>query len=444
MDVARLNFSHGTHDEHAQVIGRLKQVREELEVPLAIMLDTKGPEIRLGRLPSGAIQVEKGRRLFLTRNGVATNEDQLPIVPASVIDTLSPGMTVLFNDGYIAARVVDQVNDAVVIEIENGGEIASGKGVNLPGSELDLPAVTERDIEDLRFGCQQGVDLVAASFIQTAGQVGAIKELLRDHGGEGIRLLSKIESSAGVSNFDAILAASDGIMVARGDLGVEVALARVPVLQKMMIRKAYLAGKPSITATQMLESMIQRPRPTRAEASDVANAIYDSTSAVMLSGETAVGKYPAEAVRVMRNIIREAESDFDYRQFFYRDSERKFKDVPSSVSLASVKTAYASDSKAIFIFTQGGGTARLISRLRPSIPILALTPSLNVYHQLACEWGVIPILGEASTFAEAFAHLREFALKDGYVGLGDLVVVTAGVPFGVAGTTNTMIVETIH
>lgn len=443
MDVARLNFSHGTHEQHAEVIDHLKQVREQLAVPLAIMLDTKGPEVRLGQLVDGRVKSEAKERFFLVRGECAERPDQLPIVPGSILANLHPGMTVLFNDGYVAATVIERTEESVLVEVVNGGEIASGKGVNVPDAELDLPPVTDRDIGDLQFGCEMGVDIVAASFIQTADQMVAIRQLLAQRGGEAIRLMAKIESASGVRNFDAILEASDGIMIARGDLGVEIPLARVPVLQKMMIRKAYLMGKPSVTATQMLESMIERPRPTRAEASDVANAIYDSTSAVMLSGETAVGRYPIDAVRVMRSIAQEAEADFDYHQFFYHDSERQFRDVPSSVTLASVKTAYASGAKAIFIFTKGGGTARLISRLRPSMPIFALTPSHRVYNQLAAYWGVIPLYGDAQTVEEAFDKVKQFALEKGYVEYGDLVVVTAGVPFGVAGTTNTMVVESI-
>lgn len=444
MQVARLNFSHGTHEEHAGVIAVLKEARSQLRVPLAIMLDNKGPEIRIGRLTAAARHVHRGDHLHLVAHEVAQRDDEVPIRPGSVIESLHTGMTVLFNDGFITSHVVEVTGGGVVVEVDNDGEIAPSKGVNIPDAALDLPALTERDIADLRFGCQQGIDLFAASFIQNADQVLTIKRLLAEEGAGDTLVMAKIESSNGVRNFDAILQVSDGIMIARGDLGVEVPLEQVPVLQKAMIRKCYIAGKPSFTATQMLESMIERPRPTRAEASDVANAVYDSTSAVMLSGETAVGKYPIEVVRVMDRIIAAAENDFDFHQFFYQDRERSYEDVPSSVALASLKTAYSCGAKALFVVTSGGGTARLLARLRPEMPILALTSSEKVYHQLACCWGTEPIYapGVGST-QDAFQRLSSYALENGIVEYGDLVVVTAGVPFGIIGSTNMMVVESI-
>lgn len=444
MAVARLNFSHGTHSEHAETIALLHEARGRLGVPLAIMLDNKGPEVRIGQLASGVRHVRPGDHLHLIAGEVAGSDDQVPIRPGSVIESLHTGMTVLFNDGFISTRVIDVASEGVVVEVENEGDIATSKGVNIPDASLDLPALTERDIADLRFGCQHGIDIFAASFIQTADQVVSIKRLLAEEGAGGTMVVAKIESGSGVRNFDAILQVADGIMVARGDLGVEVPLAQVPALQKAMIRKCNAAGKPSITATQMLESMIERPRPTRAEASDVANAIYDSTSAVMLSGETAVGKYPIEAIRVMRRIIEAAESDFDYRNFFYRDRERLSDDVPSSVTLASLKTAYSAGAKALFVITSGGGTARLMSRLRPEMPILALTSSERVYHQLAFCWGTEPIFApEIRSIEDAFQRISGYALERRFVEYGDLVVVTAGVPFGIVGSTNMMVVESI-
>ena len=444
MSVARLNFSHGTHAEHQELIRKLKSVREEMQVPLAIMLDTKGPEIRLGSLQEKTLQLHPGHRWLLTKEPIEGDAQRVHITPPWIIDKLLVGMRILFDDGYISSRVIEVGPHGATIEIENEGVIRSGKGVNIPDSYMDLPAFTEKDIDDIRFGCREHVDIIAASFVRSADHVLAIKRLLDEENSGHILVVAKIENSEGVENFDSIVQVADGIMIARGDLGVEVPLSQVPRLQKMMIRKCYLAGKPSVTATQMLESMINNPRPTRAEASDVANAIYDSTSAVMLSGETAVGKYPIEVVKMMCNIVNEAENDFDYRNFFNYHASFIYHDVPSALTLAAVKTAYSSGAKAIFAFTSSGKTARLLSRLRPSIPILAMTPDKQTYQQLAFNWGVIPFLTtECGTVAEAYALLSALAVEQKIVTNGDLVVVTAGSPFGVTGTTNMMIVESI-
>lgn len=445
MDVARINFSHGTHEEHLQIIEFLKKAREELKIPLAIMLDTKGPEIRVGRIKNGEIPLKVGQLVRLRDAEDANlNDEEIPILPAFVLKLLTIGTRVLFDDGYISSQVVSADPDNVVVKINNHGVLKSGKGVNVPDVDLQLPAVTEQDIKDILFGCLHGIDVIAASFVRSADHVLVIKNLLTSEKQSHIHVIAKIENNEGIRNFDGIVQVADGIMIARGDLGVEVPLSEVPRLQKMMIRKSYLAGKPSITATQMLESMIHHSRPTRAEVSDVANAIYDSTSAVMLSGETAVGKHPFEVVRLMKSIIRDAEDDFNYRTFFDANRYVTFHDVPSAVTLATVKTAYSSNAKAIFAFTNGGATARLLSRLRPEQPIIAMTANEKCYHQLAYAWGVIPFLqGGSKTVVEAFAKLSEFALEKGLVSYGDLVVVTAGAPFGVSGTTNMMIVESI-
>jgi pyruvate kinase len=444
MNVARLNFSHGTHEEHLSVINLIKEVRHKLRKPIAIMLDTKGPEIRLRKIKGGEIRLPAGHRWQLTKEDVEGDENRVSIVPVFILDRLKLGMRVLFDDGYISTKVVDVNDKGVIVELENGGLIRSGKGVNIPNSSLDLPAFTERDVEDIRFGCRNDIDIIAASFVRSADHVLAIKKLLTEEKKGHILVIAKIENSEGVQNFDSIVHVADGIMIARGDLGVEVPLSEVPKLQKMMIRKCYLAGKPSVTATQMLESMINNPRPTRAEASDVANAIYDSTSAVMLSGETAIGRYPLETVKVMVSIVSAAEADFDYQQFFNFHSSIVYHDVPSALTLAAVKTSYSSNAKAIFAFTSSGATASLISRLRPSMPIVAMTPSERCYHQLALVWGVIPLMGtECRTLNEAFQILSKYALDRQLVGNGDLVVVTGGSPFGISGTTNTMLVESI-
>lgn len=439
MNVARLNFSHGTHEEHLVTINFLKKARKEKKVPLAIMLDTHGPKIRVGKLPGGALEMKPGDRFKLVEKE-SGKADEIPVCPIAVIEAVSDGMKILFDDGYITAKLVGKG----VVEICNTGILKSGKGVNIPGAQVPLPALTEGDIRDLKFGCEHDIDFIAASFIRSAHHILTLKELLSKEGRSDIRVIAKIESTQGVENFDSIVQVADGIMVARGDLGVEVDLATVPRLQKMMIKKCLQACKPVVTATQMLESMISNPRPTRAEVSDVANAIYDCTSLVMLSGETAVGKYPIETVRQMKQVAQESEEDFNYLEFFQQSSQRGYHDVSSAVSVAAVKTAYSANAKCIFAFTTSGQTARLVSRLRPDIPIIALTPSKKNYHQLAFEWGVVPVLAEGcQNSKEAFAAASKFALESGIISFGDVVVVTAGAPFGKKGTTNMMMVENI-
>lgn len=445
MDVARLNFSHGTHEDHRVVIEHLKKARAELGVPLAIMLDTKGPEIRVGIIEGSPIKLNAGELVRLcAEEELAEHPGAIPITPGFVLRLLTVGTRVLFDDGYISSHVVSVDPHTVTVKIDNNGTLSSRKGVNVPNVDLKLPAVTEKDIEDIRFGCLHDVDVIAASFVRSPEHVLVIKNLLEQEKKSKIEVIAKIENSEGVTNFDSIVQVADGIMIARGDLGVEVPISEVPRLQKLMIRKSYLAGKPSVTATQMLESMIYNPRPTRAEVSDVANAIYDSTSAVMLSGETAIGKYPLEAVRMMKSITKAAESDFHHRSFADNFRHITFNDVPSAVTLATVKTAYSSNVKVIFAFTNGGSTARLLSRLRPEMPIIAMTPNEKCFHQMAYCWGVIPYLeNSCKTIDDAFAKISAFALAHDLVSYGDLVVVTAGSPFGFSGTTNMLIVESI-
>jgi pyruvate kinase len=444
MNVARINFSHGTQEEHLQTIRTLKQARQMRAIPLGIMLDTKGPEIRVAELENGQISLKAKQKILLVRENVSGNEGGFSITPAFVLDHLEEGMRVLFDDGYLISIVLEKSEKGVLIELQNAGLLKSHKGVNVPGADIPLPAMTEQDVEDLSFGCEQEVDLIAASFIRSADHVLEIKKLLHDRGKPDIPVMAKIENSLGVQNFDTILQVADGIMIARGDLGVELPLNQVPSLQKMMIRKCVQASKPVVTATQMLESMIRNPRPTRAEVSDVANAIYDTTSAVMLSGETAIGLYPIETVKMMAGIVEEAENAFDYRGFFDREAKSDYHDVSSSVALASVRTAYSAGAQALFVFTSSGFTARAISRFRPKMPIIALTPYPRIYHQLSFHWGVIPVdPKEAKNIDHALAIVSCFALKKKFVHYGDLVIITAGAPFGVSGTTNMMIVESI-
>lgn len=444
MNVARLNFSHGTHEEHLQSINLLKEARTISGNPLAIMLDTKGPEIRLGKLPKAGIEVHPGDKLWLAKEPSDGDVKKIAILPSFVIDEINTGTHLLIDNGYISGYVVDTSTDGILVEFENHGVIHSSKGVNIPNVDLDLPAMTERDIADIRFGCENGIDAVAASFIRCADHVLDIKKLLVEEKSPDILVIAKIENNKGVSNFDSILQVSDGIMIARGDLGVEVPLSQVPRLQKMMIKKCYLAGKPAITATQMLESMIGNPRPTRAEASDVANAILDGTSAVMLSGETAIGKYPIETVQTMKRIISETEGTLDHPAFFEQHAKLQYHDVPSAITLAAVKTASSLGARAIFAFTLAGSTARLLSRIRPEIAIIAFTPNEKTYHQLSLNWGVIPVLcSQSKTVDLAFKEASEYALNHHYVSYGDLVVLTEGYPFWKPGTTNTIQVESI-
>ena len=441
MDVARLNFSHGTHEGHGAVIEMLKKARSQAGQPLAIMLDTKGPEIRVGR--SWQERALKAHELVWLG---AEGEGRIPVVPLQTLVCMQQGMTVLFDDGYLIARVIAcDAQRGVQVEILNDGVLKAGKSINLPGASINLPALTEQDRQDLAFGVQMGIDLIAASFVRSAEHVLEIRHWLDHLGAPDIQIIAKIENAEGIKNFDEIVQVADGIMVARGDLGVELPIAQVPRLQKMMIRRCFQASKPVITATQMLESMISHPRPTRAEVSDVANAIYDSTSAVMLSGETAVGAYPVEAVRTMRDVIEETERDINFREIsFVVGPQTSDQNIPTSVALAGVKTAYASGARAIFAFTHGGTTARLISRLRPAMPILAFTPSERRYHQMAILWGVTPCRSSASfQRSEAFAAACEEAVQRRLVDAGDLVIVIAGTPFGVPGSTNSMIVETV-
>jgi pyruvate kinase len=445
MNVARLNFSHGSLEEHTETVANLKRVREQLETPLAIMIDIKGPEIRVGRVSGDSLTMQPKQRFKLVPIGKkAVAADEIPMRPAEALEALVPGMNVLFDDGNITTKVVEVHKSWALIEAQNTGVLKSGKGINMPGAHLNLPAVTQQDIENIKFGCEHDVDIVAASFIRSSHHVLAYKELLAKEGKSDILVIAKIENSHGIENLDSIIQVADGIMIARGDLGVEVDLALVPKLQKMMIRKCYQACKPSITATQMLESMIFNPRPTRAEVSDVANAIYDSTSAIMLSGESAVGNYPIEAVEQMVTIARVAEADFPFRLFFEQHSQRDYHDLSSALSVAAVKTAYSAQAKAIFAFTTSGQTPRLMSRLRPEMPIIAVTPNKKAYHQLASNWGIIPLYAPGCASAkEAFACASSYALESGLISFGDIVVVTAGVPFGKKGTTNMMTVQSI-
>jgi len=444
MNVARLNFSHGTHEDHLRTIEMLKKARIEKNTPLAIMLDTKGPEIRIGHVRPEGIELRAGQKFKLVKHHVEESDEMVQMTPSQVFDSIKIGTVILIDDGYIITKVVEIDSEGITVEVKNGAILKKNKGINIPNAEINLPAMTKQDVDDITFACHHGIDIVAASFIRSEDHIIEIKRLLISKGRADMLVIAKIENPQGVYNFDTIMQIADGIMVARGDLGVELPLQEVPALQKMMIKKCLLQSKPVVTATQMLESMIKNPRPTRAEVSDVANAIYDGSSAVMLSGETSVGLYPIETVKMMKSIIEEAEKNLDYEQFLVTDKNKFPSDVSSAVSVASVKTAYNCQARAIFVYTHSGCTARILSKCHPRMPILALSSSFRVFNQMSLLWGVVPVYPENfQTEKEAFHKLSCFSLSKGLVSYGDLVVITSGSAFGISGSTNTMRIESI-
>ncbi|OBR62967.1 pyruvate kinase [Paenibacillus oryzae] len=437
MNVARLNFSHGDFEEHGNRIKNIRQANVELGTSVAILLDTKGPEIRLGKLKEEPIELVQGETITLTTEEILGDRSRIPVTYSNLPNDLTVGSTVLIDDGLIGLTVESIDGTEIHCRIVNNGPIKSKKGVNVPGVKISLPGITEKDAGDIVFGIEQGIDFIAASFVRKASDVLEIRELLEKHNGGHIQIISKIENQEGVDNLDEILEVSDGLMVARGDLGVEIPAEEVPLVQKMMIKKCNHAGKPVITATQMLDSMQRNPRPTRAEASDVANAIFDGTDAIMLSGETAAGKYPVESVQTMSRIAERTEQALEYREIFTRQANAQKTSVTEAVSQAVANSALDLNAKAIITSTQSGFTARVVSKYRPKAPIIAVTPDESVMRRLALGWGVFPVKGQdANTTDEMFEHAVKGALGTGLLSLGDTVVITAGVPIGRAGTTN--------
>ncbi|GMK38458.1 pyruvate kinase [Paenibacillus sp. CCS19] len=437
MNVARLNFSHGDFEEHGNRIKNLKQARQELGKTVAILLDTKGPEIRLGKLKEEPIELEAGKAITLTTEEILGDINRIPVTYKNLPNDISEGSTVLIDDGLIGLTVERVEGTEIHCRIVNSGQIKSKKGVNVPGVHISLPGITEKDAADIVFGIEQGIDFIAASFVRKASDVLEIRELLEKHNASHIQIISKIENQQGVDNLDEILEVSDGLMVARGDLGVEIPAEEVPLVQKRMIEKCNRVGKPVITATQMLDSMQRNPRPTRAEASDVANAIFDGTSAIMLSGETAAGKYPVESVQTMSRIAERAEAALEYRELFVKQANAQQTSVTEAISQAVANSALDLEAGAIVTSTESGYTARMVSKYRPKSPIIAVTPNESVMRRLALVWGVVPAYGaEAETTDGMFETAVKGALATGIVGLGDTVVITAGVPVGRAGTTN--------
>ena len=444
MNVARINFSHGTMEEHLETINRVKKMREELNLPVAVLLDTSGPEIRLGNFEQEKVTLEQGKEFVLTAKDVVGTKDMVSITYKKLMQDVKEGMKILLDDGLIEMSVLKVTDQDIVCRVENGGVISSHKGVNVPGAEISMKYISQKDKEDITFGAKQGIDFVAASFVRSAHDVMDLRNLLKENGHEEIKIIAKIENRQGIEHIDEILEASDGVMVARGDMGVEIDMHDLPVLQKSLIKKTYRAGKVVITATQMLDSMIRNPRPTRAEATDVANAIYDGTSAIMLSGETAIGKYPVETVKTMATIAERTENDIDYVKRLDRMNFDSRMDVTNAISHATCTTAHDLHAAAIIALTYSGGTAMQLSKFRPTCPIIAPTLSVKARRQLNLSWGVIPIMSETrKNTDELFDHAVECAQKTGLIKDGDLVVITGGAPMGVAGTTNIMKVHLV-
>ncbi len=442
MDVARLNFSHGDYAGHKKIADMVKSVRKELGKYTALLLDTKGPEIRLGTFDS-PVMLEAGKQFELVFSETVGDNSKAFVTHKDLWRDVHEGSRILIDDGLVELKVIETNSKRILCRVINGGKISSRKGVNVPGAKLSIPFLSEQDISDIKFGIAEDFDFIAASFTQCAADIEKIRELLDRNGAHDMRIIAKIENAAGVENIDEIIKVSDAIMVARGDMGVEIPMEDIPIVQKKLISKAYSAGKPVITATQMLESMTKNPRPTRAEITDVANAIYDGTSAIMLSGETAAGEYPIESVRTMSSIALRTEGDIRYTERLSRGLAG-FSSVTTAVSHAACTTASDLGANAIITVTKSGMTARMISRFRPETPIIGCSPSEKVCRQLSLSWGVTPIaIEEQMTSDDLFEHAIDVSYSKKLVEYGDLVVITAGLPLGVAGTTNILKVQIV-
>lgn len=445
MDVARINMSHQTHDEQRVRIATIKRLREELNRPVALLIDTKGPEIRLGKIKNKKAELTQGQFFTLTTVECEGDSQRASITCAELPSDVYVGCHILIDDGLIDLVVEEIHGTDIVCRVLNGGVISSSKGINVPGVCLSMPFMSERDRADIAFACEMEADFIAASFTRRADDVLQMRQELEKNNNHTIRIIAKIENGEGVENLDEILRVSDGIMVARGDMGVEIPLEDIPSIQKTMIRKAYNAGLQVITATQMLDSMMKNPRPTRAETTDVANAIYDGTSAIMLSGETAAGAYPVDALKTMARIAVRAEEDIDYaKRFRNRDLGEETPNVTNAISHATVTTALDLGASAIVTVTKSGMTARMISKFRPPCPIICCTTSEIARRQMNLSWGVIPIMGEEKDNIDVlFDHAVERAVEAGCIRNGELVVITAGAPLGISGTTNLLKVHLV-
>ena len=436
MNVARFNFSHGTHAEHKARLDALKALREELDAPVAAMLDTKGPEVRLKDFAGGRVHLTAGQEFTLTTVQVEGDAHRCSITYGELPGDVKAGDTILLDDGLVRLTVLETSETEIRCRVENDGDMKNHKGVNVPGVRLNMPYMSQQDRDDLLFGAEQGFDYVAASFVRSAADVRELRHVL-DKAGSRMRIIAKIENQEGVSNLPEILDAADGIMVARGDMGVEIDFAEIPLIQKNMIARCVACGKPVITATQMLDSMMENPRPTRAEITDVANAIYDGTSAIMLSGETAAGAYPVEALKTMSAIAERTENEPHYRDERFKDAAHGQISVSDATAHAACLTARDVNAAAIVTVSESGNTARLLSKYRPTQPIIACVMDEQVQRQLSLSWGITSLLmGPAKSTDELIEMSTALAQKNGYLHNGELAVVTAGVPVGVSGTTN--------
>ena len=436
MNVARFNFSHGTHEEHREKYGRLVQAREELGLPVAALMDTKGPEIRLRDFEGGKAELKSGQQFVLTTEEILGNSQRASISYKNLKNDISVGTKILIDDGLIEMSVEEIEGEEIRCQVVNGGFVSNHKGVNVPGAVLSMPYISETDRLDILFGIETGYDFLAASFVRCKEDVLEVRRILKEHG-SNMKIIAKIENMQGIRNLEEILEVSDGIMVARGDMGVEIPLEEVPVVQKEMIRLANAQGKQVVTATQMLESMIKNPRPTRAEATDIANAIFDGTTAIMLSGETAAGQYPVEAVKMMARIAECAEKNIDYRARMHSNDQIDKTDITTAIAHATCSAAANLSAAAIITVTMSGFTAEAISRFKPQCPIVGCAITDKVFRQMNLLWGVNPLIIETEkTTEELFAVSVAEAKRAGLVKSGDIVVITAGVPLGVVGNTN--------
>lgn len=445
MNVARFNFSHGDYPTHQRRFEQLCRIREELGLPVASLLDTKGPEIRLGKFADKTpVTLMDGDKFTLTTEDRVCDKEIASISFKGLPDDVKQGTAILINDGAVELRVESVSGNEIHTVVVHGGEISDNKGINVPGVELSMPYLSDRDMNDLEFGSKIGFDFIAASFVRTAADVAYLKKFIKSLGWSTPRIIAKIENMDGVKNIDEILEVADGIMVARGDMGVEIPFEQIPAIQKDLIRKGYNAGMQVITATQMLESMITHIRPTRAEITDVANAIYDGTSAIMLSGETAAGKHPVEAVRTMALIAETTENDINYVNRLRARAEDKGKSITNAISHAACTTAHDLGAKAIVTVTKTGGTAKMLSKFRPACPIIGCTPNETVCRQMNLSWGVTPLMmDEKSSTDELLDGAIEAAESHGLLEKGDVTVITAGIPLGVAGNTNMLKVTVV-
>lgn len=444
MTVGRLNMAHGELEEHAARIGRVRQAAEELNTFVPIMMDIKGPEVRIGKLREPSCELIAGEELTLTTEQIAGDAAIISVNYSDLPGVVQVNDRILIDDGLIELRVISAEGTEVRCKIVNGGKLKPTKGVNLPGIKTTLPGVTERDIRHIRFGLEHGIEMIAVSFVRKAEDIREIRRILQENNAGHVQIISKIENEEGLHDLDDIIEASDGIMVARGDLGVEVPIEEVPMMQREMIDKCNLAGKPVIVATHMLESMQVNPRPTRAEVSDVYNAVMQGADVVMLSGESAAGKYPLPAVRTMAAVARKAESVIDYREQFDRKRRLHATNITEVISQGAVSASLELDAKVIITSTESGFTARMVSKYRPKAPILAIAHHQHVLAKLCLLSGVFPYLGgPVTTTDEMFASAIQSALKSGYVEEGDTVVFSAGLPLGQAGTTNLIQIQQV-